>query len=105
MKSGSVGSYSVEVSSYLGNLTSSGTTVSLRAAPLVNGVQGGRFVIAGGASTTLEVDPALITSGGLAQALAADRYGLGGRPLPAEEALVSQWGDPPPQRFIEHVSA
>ncbi len=33
------------------------------------------------------VGPALITSGGLAQALAADRYGLGGRPLPAEEAL------------------
>jgi hypothetical protein len=25
--------------------------------------------------------------------------------LPAEEALVSQWGDPPPQKFIEHVSA
>jgi hypothetical protein len=24
--------------------------------------------------------------------------------LPAEEALVSQWGDPPPQKFIEHVS-
>ena len=22
----------------------------------------------------------------------------------AEEALVSQWGDPPPQKFIEHVS-
>ena len=25
--------------------------------------------------------------------------------LSAEEALVSQWGDPPPQKFIEHVSA
>ena len=24
--------------------------------------------------------------------------------LSAEEALVSQWGDPPPQKFIEHVS-
>jgi hypothetical protein len=25
--------------------------------------------------------------------------------LPVEEALVSQWGDPRPQKFIEHVSA
>jgi len=29
----------------------------------------------------------------------------GGNLLPAEEALISQWGDPPPQRFIERVSA
>jgi hypothetical protein len=31
--------------------------------------------------------PALVTSGGLAQTLATDRYGLGARPLSADEAL------------------
>ena len=31
--------------------------------------------------------PSLVTSGGLAQALATDRYGLGARPMPVEEAL------------------
>jgi hypothetical protein len=25
--------------------------------------------------------------------------------LPAEEALTSQWGEPPPQSFIDHASA
>ena len=37
----------------------------------------------------------------------SDRLNIqnGSNILPAEEALVSQWGDPPPQRFIEHISA
>ena len=35
----------------------------------------------------------------------SDRLNIanGSNLLPAEEALVSQWGDPPPQKFIEHV--
>ena len=37
----------------------------------------------------------------------SDRLNIknGSNLLSAEEALVSQWGDPPPQKFIEHVSA
>ena len=37
----------------------------------------------------------------------SDRLNIknGSNLLSAEEALVSQWGDPPPQQFIEHVSA
>jgi hypothetical protein len=37
----------------------------------------------------------------------SDRLNIhnGSNTLPAEEALVSQWGEPPPQKFIEHVSA
>ena len=37
----------------------------------------------------------------------SDRLNIknGSHLLSAEEALVSQWGDPPPQKFIEHVSA
>jgi catechol 2,3-dioxygenase-like lactoylglutathione lyase family enzyme len=37
----------------------------------------------------------------------SDRLNLrnGSNLVSAEEALVSQWGDPPPQKFIEHVSA
>ena len=37
----------------------------------------------------------------------SDRLNIhnGSNSLPAEEALVSQWGEPPPQKFIEHVSA
>ena len=36
----------------------------------------------------------------------SDRLNIknGSNLLSAEEALVSQWGDPPPQKFIEHVS-
>ena len=36
--------------------------------------------------------PALVTSGGLAQTLATDRYGLGARPLSADEALKAAGG-------------
>ncbi|OYW92512.1 MAG: hypothetical protein B7Z13_09700 [Caulobacterales bacterium 32-67-6] len=36
--------------------------------------------------------PSLVTCGGLAQALATDRYGLGARPLSAEEALKAVEG-------------
>ncbi|WP_299172376.1 hypothetical protein [uncultured Brevundimonas sp.] len=36
--------------------------------------------------------PALVTSGGLAQALATDRYGLGARPMAADEALKAVEG-------------
>ena len=37
----------------------------------------------------------------------SDRLNLanGSNLLSAEEALVSQWGDPPPQKFIEHVKS
>jgi alpha-tubulin suppressor-like RCC1 family protein len=80
VKADGAGSYTVELSNYLGNLTSSATAVSLRASPLVNLVQGGRFVVAGGANTTLEVDPALATNG------ASIQWKRNGLPVPGGTA-------------------
>jgi hypothetical protein len=36
----------------------------------------------------------------------SDRLNLanGSNLVPAEEALVSQWGEAPPQKFIDHAS-
>jgi hypothetical protein len=36
----------------------------------------------------------------------SDRLNLtnGSNTVPVEEAFVSQWGEPPPERFVNHIS-
>ena len=61
------GAYDVEVSSYLGKVTSQAAAVTLRSTPLVNATQGGRYVLNSGSDGVITVDPAFIPAGATVQ--------------------------------------
>ena len=72
---GTVGTYTVQVSNYLGSVTSEPAIVALRQSPLISLTQGGRVVVTRGSSTAIEIDPALLTPGRTVQ------WTRNGRPL------------------------